>query len=108
MTEALRTALPALYAQDGLGNDATVHGKWFTPDAQWTWYLLEYDGRDELFTLAVSDQCPDGELGYTSLSEVEAARGPFGLPVERDLYFTPTTMGAVRETVALVHGWVAS
>jgi hypothetical protein len=31
----------------------------------------------------------DHELGYFSLDELEAVRGPMGLPIERDLYFTP-------------------
>jgi len=32
------------------------------------------------------------ELGYFSLSELENLRGPFGLKVERDLYFEPATL----------------
>jgi hypothetical protein len=31
----------------------------------------------------------DEEWGYFSLAEIMAARGPFNLAVERDLYFTP-------------------
>ena len=29
------------------------------------------------------------EPGYVSLAELQAARGPMGLPVERDLYWQP-------------------
>jgi hypothetical protein len=29
------------------------------------------------------------ELGYVSISELTALRGTLGLPVERDLHFTP-------------------
>lgn len=29
------------------------------------------------------------EWGYFLLSELEAAKGPLGLSIERDLYFTP-------------------
>jgi hypothetical protein len=31
----------------------------------------------------------DDEWGYFVLSELESARGPLGLPIERDLYFEP-------------------
>jgi hypothetical protein len=29
------------------------------------------------------------ELGYVRISELKQLRGPWGLPVELDLYFTP-------------------
>ena len=32
------------------------------------------------------------ELGYFSLAELEQVRGPWSLPVERDLYFEPTIL----------------
>ena len=32
------------------------------------------------------------EYGYISLSELESVRGPLGLPVERDLYYTSQTL----------------
>lgn len=31
----------------------------------------------------------EAELGYFALSELESLRGPWGLPIERDLFFTP-------------------
>jgi len=35
------------------------------------------------------------ELGYVTLSELEAVRGPMGLPVERDLYWKAKTLEAI-------------
>jgi len=32
------------------------------------------------------------ELGYFWLSELSRVRGPLGLPVERDLYWTPVPL----------------
>jgi hypothetical protein len=32
------------------------------------------------------------ELGYFWLSELKEARGHFGLPIERDLYYEPKTL----------------
>jgi hypothetical protein len=72
-------------------NDGTDHipvAKLFTPDGAATWLVSEADpdDPDRLFGL-----CDLGfgfpELGYISLAEIEALRGPLGLPVERDLYF---------------------
>lgn len=93
LTQANRKALPPLYAQDGKGYDAIAYVKFFTPDSDWTWYATEFDGEDTFFGLV------DGfeqELGYWSLSEMQAARGPFGLPVERDLWFTPCPLSEVK------------
>lgn len=65
--------------------------KLFTPDAAATWILTEVDPEypDIAFGL-----CDLGlgfpELGSVSLRELEALRGPAGLPVERDLHFAPT------------------
>ena len=36
-------------------------------------------------------------LGYFLLSELAQARGPLGLPIERDLHFQPTRLAAVRQ-----------
>lgn len=86
LTKANRKALPKLYSQDGKGMDAIAHVKFFTPDSNWTWYATEFDGEDLFFGLV------DGferELGYFSLSELQTVRGAFGLPIERDRYFTP-------------------
>ena len=37
------------------------------------------------------------EWGYFSLNEMESARGPYGLSIERDLYFTPGPLSEVLE-----------
>ena len=70
----------------GKGSKAMVLVKFFTPDTNWTWWATEFDGEDTFFGL-VEGHCK--ELGYFSLSELESARGPMGLPVERDLHWTP-------------------
>ena len=82
--------LPSLYAQDGKGLDATALIKFFTPDHNWTWYVTEYDPKEELFFGLVIGHEP--ELGYFTLGELASLRGPLGLPVERDLYFSPKSL----------------
>ncbi len=89
ITEEIKKTLPKLYSQEKLGFEAIAYLKFFTPDSNWTWYITEFDGNDLFFGLV------DGfekELGYFSLSEIKGARGPFGLKIERDLYFTPTKL----------------
>jgi hypothetical protein len=68
--------------------DHTPVVKLFTPDANATWLISEVDpdDADRLFGLCdLGLRSP--ELGYVSLSELKAVRGPLGLPIERDLHF---------------------
>ena len=87
MTSEIAARLPPLGSQDGLGYDAVAQVKYFTPDNSWTWYATEYDPEERMFFGLVLG-C-EQELGYFSLDEIKAARGPLGLPIERDLHFTP-------------------
>jgi hypothetical protein len=71
------------------GDDTMPVVKLFSPVGAATWLLTEMaaDG-DTMFGLAdLGLGCP--ELGNVSLAEVEALRLPFGLRIERDLYFAP-------------------
>jgi hypothetical protein len=90
MTQEVIKNLPALYAQEN-EKDAICHLKFFTPDAQWTWYITEgekQDGDWMFFGKVVSPTCPDGELGYVTLSQLKTVKGHLGLPIERDMYFS--------------------
>lgn len=63
--------------------------KLFTPWAGCTWLLSELDPIDEETAFGLCDlgmDCP--ELGRVSLAELESVRGPGGLRIERDLYFS--------------------
>ena len=93
LTKALREQLPPLYAQEHEA-DPLVICKFFTPDGQWTWYTLEFDGEDVFFGWVVGF---DEELGYFRLSELRQARGPLGMPIERDLHFQPTRLSLVKK-----------
>jgi hypothetical protein len=88
LTKENREALPKLYSNEKVEDPVAVV-KFFTPDSNWTWYATEFDGDDLFFGLV------DGferELGYFSLAELTATRGPLGLPIERDRYFKPTPL----------------
>ena len=73
--------------------------KLFTPDGSGTWLLSEIDPEAETRAFGLCDLgfgCP--ELGWVCMEEVAAARGPLGLPIERDLYFTADkSIGAYAE-----------
>lgn len=84
LTAEIRQALPPLRSTEELGLDAPIIVKYFTPTSNWTWYATEFDGEDLFFGLVDGH---DKEIGYFSLSELEAVRGPLGLAIERDLYF---------------------
>jgi hypothetical protein len=76
-----------------------VIAKFFTPDANWTWYAVSASpdpetGDVQLFGLV------DGleqELGYFWLSQLKEVRGKLGLPVERDLYWEPIPLNRLME-----------
>lgn len=92
----LITTIPDLYStQDE--KDPICHIKLFTPDANWTWYITELslEDNDTCFGYVIG---LENELGYFSLSEIEAVRGHLRLPVERDLGFTPTKLSAVKRS----------
>ena len=86
-------AIPVLYSMDEVV-DPLCHIKLFTPDANWTWYIIEIDDVNELcFGYVVG---MEQELGYFTVSELEGARGALNLPVERDLGFTPMLLSEVK------------
>ncbi len=88
----VRKQLPALYSTEH-EPDPLMRVKFFTPDSGWTWYASEFDGEDIFFGYVVG---LDQELGYFSLSELQAATGPFGLHIERDIHFEPTCLSEIR------------
>lgn len=89
LPQDIREKLPDLYGAEEYGLEAKALVKFFTPDSSWSWFASEFDGSDIFFGLVVG---LDIELGYWSLEELEAVRGPWGLPIERDLYFEPATL----------------
>ncbi len=93
LTQELRQQLPPLYSQEHV-DDPLIVCKFFTPDSNWTWYGMEFDGEDLFFGLVVGFE---KELGYFTLSELEEARGPLGLSIERDIHFTPKRLSEVRK-----------
>ena len=90
LTKKLIKSIPSLYEQDGKGSNALAYIKLFTPDANFTWYITEYDSNEKL-CFGLIDGI-ERELGYFSLNEIEQIKGPMGLEVERDVSFQPTKL----------------
>lgn len=86
LTTELRAQLPKLYAQEKVV-DPIVYARFFTPDSSWTWYVTEGDEDNGDFRFFGYVVGLEKEWGYFILSELESARGPLRLPIERDLYF---------------------
>ncbi len=97
ITRQIEKTAPALYAtEDVPADEKKIVAKFFTPDSSFTWYMVEYDPTERrAFGFVTSNMCPDGELGYFSIDEMEAARGPLGLPVERDRHYGRHTLKEV-------------
>lgn len=94
LDQEIREKLSPLYSGEEKGLEALAQVKYFTPDSNWTWYGSEFDGEDTFFGLVSGFEV---ELGYFSLKELEEARGPLGLPIERDLHFEPKSLNELME-----------
>ena len=94
LPDGIKAQLPGLYENEDLGLAALARVKFFTPDSNWTWYASEFDGEYIFFGLVIGHVA---ELGYFSLTELETIRGPFGLPIERDLHFNPKPLQELRD-----------
>jgi hypothetical protein len=119
LTKALAKQFPAIYATEKTpAGEKMVVAKVFSPEGAATWFLFEADALIEAatekwmpLTEAVKTKTPyldvkffcyvkglgNDELGYVLLSQLEAIRTPrFRLPMERDLFYTPESLAALR------------
>jgi len=85
LPDEIRAIIPSLYSQENV-SDPIAQIKFFCPWSSWTWYAVEFDGKDLFFGKVKGFET---ELGYFSLSELENLRGPGGLRIERDIHFQP-------------------
>jgi hypothetical protein len=124
MTKELEAHFKKIGSQEAV-DDPTVLVKFFDPSGSATWYATELfyvikrkdeDGETETLEVEASkiDQFKgyevvdmvffgyasifgdhNDEWGYFSLSEFQSVKGPFGLGIERDLYFEPQPISKV-------------
>jgi Protein of unknown function (DUF2958) len=74
-----------------------------TRDGNATWLLTELAPDIDLAFGLCDLGLGEPELGYVSLHECAAARGPLGLPLECDLHFAPTRTIAAYSELAREH-----
>ena len=91
--ETLKT-IPNLYETQDL-EDPLCHMKLFTPDANFTWYIIEVSIDENLCYGYV--KALENELGYFSLDEIVDIRGSLGLPVEIDSSFIATPLSTIKK-----------
>ena len=91
MTKALAAKIPPLYATENIPMaDKIVHVHYFS--GPYDAYLVEYDeATHEGFGYTVIAGHDSGEWGYINLDYLASVKvPPFGLGIERDLYWDPT------------------
>ena len=97
MTKEVAGIIPPLYANDGADDpDAVVaRVKLFSPYTGWHWYITEWDPQTGLcFGLVEGFETEAGYFDLTELPEVTVFDG--APAVERDLYWEPAAIGAIR------------
>jgi len=76
-------------ARDGETQDFLPVAKLFCPWGEAVWLLTELDPEDPDIAFGLCDLGMGfPELGSVRLSELQSLKGPGGLGIERDLYFT--------------------
>lgn len=99
LTAEIIKKIPPLYTYENTPkSQVPIAVKFFTPDANWTWYVTEgekQEGGDWMFFGLVDGF--EKELGYFSLRELESVRGRMGLGVERDAHFGRHTLAEAIE-----------
>ena len=93
LTKAVLDSLPPLYSQEN-SKDPIAWVKFFTPWTSFSWFATEYSPEER--TLFGWVQGQESELGYFNPDEMEAIRGPGGLKIERDMYFSPKPLSMIK------------
>jgi hypothetical protein len=94
LTKELEARFAKVGSQEGKGDDTLIIAKYFTPYSNWTWFATEYDAANRTFFGMVHGF--EKEWGDFSLDEMEEAKGPLGLGIERDLYFGEKKVSEVK------------
>lgn len=71
---------------DGNTISPLLRVKLFDPCGQFTWYIQDWDGHDICFGWVKGFE---DEWGSFSLQELSEIKGPLGIGIEIDVYFTP-------------------
>ena len=101
MTKELEEQFKKVGSQENV-SDPLVIAKFFNPCGQATWWATEYNSRNKEFFGFVNLTGEEfSEWGSFSLKELEEITLPFGLKIERDLYFTPQSISKIMPKAVL-------
>ena len=99
LTKELLNRFKEVGSQEEIENPIIIV-KYFNPCGSATWYATEYNEEEKLFfglcDLFGSGNSDCAELGYFSLEELESIKLPFGMKIERDLYFGEKKLSEVK------------
>jgi hypothetical protein len=98
MTKAIEQKARKQYPLGSDMDNQNIVAKFFTPDSNWTWYLMNQDPEDPDYLWGIVKGF-ETEIGSFSLSDLQSYRGRFGLGIERDLYFKPMNAKKLYEQV---------
>ncbi len=98
--EALKS-LPDIAETEGEATGNTKAVYLFTPDANATWVLWEYDHQTRLAFGMADLRMGFPELGYVNIDELDTVRGKLGLPIEMDSRITTIAAGYLNASVRL-------
>ena len=85
--------LPRDIDPEARAEDIVLKVKLFNPTGAGTWWLASYDPETGI-AFGVAD-IHEREAGDIWVPELLQYRGKFGLPLERDIHYTPKTMAEV-------------
>ena len=84
LTKAIINKATKQYSK-GSSREQMVVAKFFNPCGRGTWYLMNMDG-DYCWGIC---HIYEWEIGSFSIEELKGVTMPYGLKIERDLYFKP-------------------
>ena len=93
--QKLLSEIPDLYATEDI-TDPICQVKLFTPDSDWTWYIIELS-KNNINSCFGYVKGLENELGFFTLEELELVHGPLGLPIEMDIWFKPTRLSQLKD-----------
>lgn len=90
ITKDLENRFKKIGSQENIPlKDHIVVAKFFNPAGAGTWFVTEYDPETKIcfgFVSIFGDW--NDEWGSFSLAELEELKGPFGIGIERDMFWT--------------------
>jgi hypothetical protein len=95
LTKTLQKQLPPLRSQEAV-EDPIVKAHFFNPAGSGDWWITEGSVEEDDFVMFGLCAIFEPEMGYVSLNEMQAIKGPLGLGIERDLHWRPKPLSEVR------------